>query len=285
MPDSVSIFLASLHDTPTLLVAFSVLLGLVAGSFINVVIHRLPRMMQLSWQHEHLAAMGQPVPEHPRYNLAHPRSHCPKCNHAISALENIPLLSYLALRGQCRRCKASISLRYPLVEILSGLLAGMACAHFGYSALTVAAWILVFTLIALVFIDLDTLLLPDSITLPLLWLGLLLNLSGHGFTDIASAVLGATLGYLSLWSVYWLFKLATGKEGMGYGDFKLLAALGAWFGWQLLPAIILISAATGSIMGFALLVWGKHDRETPIPFGPYLALAGLIVMFFGKHLS
>ncbi|SNR64606.1 leader peptidase (prepilin peptidase) / N-methyltransferase [Methylobacillus rhizosphaerae] len=285
MPDSVSIFLTSLQDTPTFLIVLSVLLGVVVGSFLNVVIHRLPRMMQLSWQQEHLAAMNQPAQEYPRYNLAHPRSHCPRCKHTLSTLENIPLLSYLALGGKCRTCKASISLRYPVVEILSGLLAGMVSVHFGYSALTVAAWILVFALLALTFIDLDTFLLPDSITLPLLWLGLLLSLSGHGFTDISSAVLGATLGYLSLWSVYWLFKLATGKEGMGYGDFKLLAALGAWFGWQLLPAIILISAAIGSIIGLTLLMFANYDRETPIPFGPYLALAGLIVMFFGKHLS
>ncbi|MCB5190424.1 A24 family peptidase [Methylobacillus arboreus] len=284
MPDFVFVLLTVLRDSPSLFIAFSVVLGLIVGSFLNVVIHRLPRMMELAWQQERLAAEGQELAQQPRYNIITPRSRCPHCQHAISALENIPVLSYLALGRKCRGCKTRISPRYPLVEALTGLLAGLASWHFGYSSLAVAAWIIIFALVALTFIDLDTQLLPDDITLPLLWLGLLFNLDG-GFTDLSSSVIGAALGYLILWSVYWLFKLVTGKEGMGYGDFKLLAALGAWFGWQLLPAVILLSSVAGSIIGISLIVFTKHGRETPIPFGPYLALGGIAALFFGKQLS
>ena len=284
MPDFIFAFLAELQASPALFITTSVLLGLMTGSFLNVVIHRLPRMMELAWAQERLEAAGETPPEQPRYNLITPRSACPKCQHAIGALENIPVISYLVLGGKCRHCRTPISPRYPLVEALTGLLFGLASWHFGYSSMAVASWVIILALVALTFIDLDTYLLPDDITLPLLWLGLLYNLN-HGFTDISSAVVGAALGYLILWAVYWLFKLVTGKEGMGYGDFKLLAALGAWFGWQLLPAVILLSSIAGSIIGILLIVLTKHGREKPIPFGPYLALGGIAALFFGQQLS
>lgn len=284
MPDFVFVFLNTLRDSPGFFITFSTLLGLMVGSFLNVVIHRLPRMMELAWQAERLEAEGKPQPEQTRYNLVTPRSRCPHCQHAIGAMENIPVVSYLLLGGKCRQCKTKISPRYPLVEIFTAALTGLASWHFGYSSLAVASWFIIFALIALTFIDLDTHLLPDDITLPLLWAGLLFNIN-DGFTDLTSAVAGAAAGYLALWSVYWLFKLVTGKEGMGYGDFKLLAALGAWFGWQLLPAVILLSSIAGSIIGISLIVLTKHGRETPIPFGPYLALGGVAALFFGKQLS
>ncbi|ABE50492.1 prepilin peptidase [Methylobacillus flagellatus] len=282
MPEFV--FLDALRDNPALFITCSALLGLMVGSFLNVVIYRLPRMMELAWHAERLEAEGQPQTEQARYNLITPRSRCPHCQHAITALENIPIISYMMLGGKCRQCKTAISPRYPLVELLTATLTGLASWHFGYSSLAVASWLIIFALIALTFIDLDTHLLPDDITLPLLWAGLLFNLD-HGFTDISSAVIGAAAGYLVLWSVYWLFKLITGKEGMGYGDFKLLAALGAWFGWQLLPAVILLSSVAGSIIGIGLIVLTKHGRETPIPFGPYLALGGIAALFCGEQLS
>ena len=284
MPDFISTFLDVLKESPAFFITCSVLLGLMVGSFLNVVIHRLPQMMELDWQAERLEAEGKPLPEQSRYNLVTPRSCCPNCQHAITALENIPIISYLALGGKCSQCKTAISLRYPMVELLTASLVGLASWHFGYSSLAVASWLIIFALVALTFIDLDTHLLPDDITLPLLWAGLLFNLN-HGFTDLTSAVIGAAAGYLVLWSVYWLFKLVTGKEGMGYGDFKLLAALGAWFGWQLLPAVILLSSVAGSIIGIALIVFSKHRREIPIPFGPYLALGGVAALFFGNQLS
>lgn len=284
MPDFIFVFLAELQASPALFISTSVLLGLMTGSFLNVVIHRLPRMMELAWAQERLEAEGQAPAEQARYNLVTPRSACPKCQHAIGALENIPVISYLVLGGKCRHCRTPICPRYPLVEALTGLLFGLASWHFGYSSMAVASWVIILALVALTFIDLDTYLLPDDITLPLLWLGLLYNLN-NGFTDLNSAVIGAALGYLILWAVYWLFKLVTGKEGMGYGDFKLLAALGAWFGWQLLPAVILLSSIAGSIIGILLIVLSKHGREKPIPFGPYLALGGIAALFFGQQLS
>lgn len=284
MPDFVFVFPNTLRDSPGFFITFSTLLGLMVGSFLNVVIHRLPRMMELAWQAERLEAEGKPQPEQTRYNLVKPRSRCPHCQHAIGTMENIPVVSYLLLGGKCRQCKTKISPRYPLVEIFTAALTGLASWHFGYSSLAVASWFIIFALIALTFIDLDTHLLPDDITLPLLWAGLLFNIN-DGFTDLTSAVAGAAAGYLALWSVYWLFKLVTGKEGMGYGDFKLLAALGAWFGWELLPAVILLSSIAGSIIGIGLIVLTKHGRETPIPFGPYLALGGVAALFFGKQLS
>lgn len=261
------------------------LLGLFVGSFLNVVIHRLPLMMEREWQAEAAALRGEePSTPQPRFNLATPRSRCPHCGHLIGALENIPVVSYLLLRGRCRHCDGPISVRYPLIEVMCAALSWFTAYHFGFGLAGWGALIFVWALIALCFIDLDTQLLPDSITLPLLWLGLLLNLSGT-YTDLSSAVVGASAGYLTLWSVYWLFKLTTGKEGMGYGDFKLLAALGAWMGWQVLPLTILLSSAVGAIVGVALIVLRRHGREIPIPFGPYLAAAGLLALYWGGPLT
>lgn len=260
------------------------LLGLAVGSFLNVVIHRLPIMMEREWAAQCADLRGEPAPEFDALSLLAPRSRCPKCGHGIGALENIPVLSWLLLRGRCRGCGTGIGVRYPLVELLTGLLS-LACAWtFGPTLLLIGALALVWALIALTFIDLDTQLLPDSITLPLIWAGLLLNLLG-GFTDLQSAVVGAIAGYLVLWSVYWAFKLATGKEGMGYGDFKLLAALGAFLGWQMLPVIILLSSLVGAVVGIALIVLRSHGRDVPIPFGPYLAAAGVIALFFGTTIN
>ena len=273
-----------LREQPAFFIALSVLLGLMIGSFLNVVIHRLPIMMQREWQRGCEEMQGQEPAPATKYNLIVPRSACPACHHQISAWQNLPLLSYAFLRGKCANCKVPISLRYPLIEALTGALAGLVSWHFGYSAMAVAAWLFTFALIALTFIDFDTQLLPDDITLPLLWLGLLVNLNSV-FTDIQSAVVGAVAGYLTLWSVYWLFKLVTGKEGMGYGDFKLLAAIGAWFGWQLLPAVILMASLIGSIIGIGLIVLARRGREVPMPFGPYLALGGIAALFWGPQLS
>jgi len=220
----------------------------------------------------------------PRYNLVVPRSACPNCGHRIGALENIPVVSWLWLRGRCSQCKTAIHPRYPIVELLTGLLSGYAAWRFGFTLATVGALILCWALIAATFIDFDTQLLPDDITLPLLWVGLLINLSAT-FTTLPSAVVGAIAGYLVLWSVYWVFKLVTGKEGMGYGDFKLLAALGAWLGWKMLPAIILISSLVGAMVGILLIVLARHGRQVPIPFGPYLAAAGVIALFWGEALN
>jgi leader peptidase (prepilin peptidase)/N-methyltransferase len=241
-------------------------------------------MMQREWQQQCAELNGQTVDASPRYNLLAPRSACPHCNHAISALENIPVISYLFLHGKCAGCSATISPRYPIVEAVSGLLSAYAAWHFGFGLAGIAAILLVWALIALTFIDFDTQLLPDSITLPLLWLGLLLNLNG-AFTALPNALIGAVAGYLVLWLVYWAFKLTTGKEGMGYGDFKLLAALGAWLGWTLLPLIILLSSLVGAVVGIALIVFAKHGRNIPIPFGPYLAGGGLIALFWGQALT
>lgn len=284
MPDLIADLLDLLRAEPALFIAVSVILGLMVGSFLNVVIHRLPKMMERDWHRNCQELQGQEPPPAKRYNLVVPRSACPKCGHKIYAWENIPVISYLFLRGKCSGCKTRISPRYPLIEALTGLLAGLISWKFGYSGMAVAAWIFTFALVTLTFIDFDTQLLPDDITLPLLWLGLLYNLN-TGFTDLHSAVIGAVAGYLSLWSVYWLFKLATGKEGMGYGDFKLLAAIGAWFGWQLIPAVILLSSLVGSIIGIGLIFLAKHGRNVPIPFGPYLALGGIAALFWGPQLS
>lgn len=258
--------------------------GLMVGSFLNVVIHRLPKMMEREWHAQCAELNGQSPEPSPRYNLFVPRSACPHCGHAISALENIPVLSYAFLRGRCKGCGAHISMRYPVVEAISGLLSAYAAWHFGFGFAAVAAIIFVWALIALTFIDFDTQLLPDDITLPLLWLGLLLNLNGV-FTSLPEAVIGAVLGYLILWSVYWMFKLVTGKEGMGYGDFKLLATIGAWLGWKMLPLVILLSSLVGAVVGIALIVIAKHGRNIPIPFGPYLAGGGLIALFWGPTLT
>lgn len=264
--------------------AAAAVLGLCIGSFLNVVIHRLPRMMEREWRDQCAELSGEALDPGEPLTLARPRSRCPTCGHQIKALENIPVISYLVLRGRCSACSARISPRYPLVEILTGGLSVFTVWHFGPTPAAIAALFLVWSLIALTFIDFDAQLLPDSITLPLLWLGLLFNLWG-GFADLPSAVIGAAVGYLSLWSVYWVFKLTTGKEGMGYGDFKLLAALGAWLGWQMLPVIVLLSSLVGAVVGIALIVFARHGRNVPIPFGPYLAAAGLIALFWGSQIT
>ena len=273
-----------LQQNATFFITFVSLIGLAVGSFLNVVIYRLPKMMEQEWHAQCNELQGIENTEKIKFTLAAPRSSCPACGHQITALENIPLISYLFLKGKCRACKTSISMRYPLVELLTAVLAGFVAWKFGYTAATAFALIFTFALIALTFIDADTQLLPDDMTLPLLWLGLLFNLN-TGFTDLHSAVIGAMAGYLSLWSIYWLFKLVTGKEGMGYGDFKLLAAIGAWFGWQLLPAVILLSSISGALIGIGLILFAKKQRETPMPFGPYLAIAGIAALFFGEQLS
>ncbi len=260
------------------------LLGLMVGSFLNVVIHRLPIMMERDWAAQCAELRGETHPAGEYLSLARPRSRCPKCGRAISALENIPVLSWLMLGGKCRGCKAPISFRYPLTEALTGLVFAYSAWHFGFGATALGALVLAAALIALTGIDFDTQLLPDDITLPLLWTGLAFNYFNK-FNDLHSAVSGAMLGYLALWTVYWAFKLTTGKEGMGYGDFKLLAALGAWFGWQMLPLIILLSSLVGAVVGISLMVFAKHGRNVPIPFGPYLAAAGLIALFWGKPLT
>lgn len=284
MFDSLAVISQFLREQPVFFITLSVIFGLMVGSFLNVVIHRLPKMMEREWQRNCQELKDEEVTTEARYSLVVPRSACPNCGHKITALENIPVLSYVLLRGKCSGCKTPISARYPLVEALTGALTGLIAWQFGYSSLTLAAWIFTFALIALTFIDFDAFLLPDDITLPLLWLGLLYNLNG-GFTLIQSAVAGAVAGYLILWSIYWLFKLVTGKEGMGYGDFKLLAAIGAWFGWQLLPAVILLSSLAGSIIGIGMIIFAKQGRSVPIPFGPYLALGGIAALFWGPQLA
>ena len=254
------------------------------GSFLNVVIHRLPKLMERQWRSECADLTGNPPPPAERYNLVVPRSSCPACGHRIKALENVPIASYIALGGKCSACRARISWRYPLVEALAGLLAGFVAWKYGLSAAMLGGLLFAWAMIALTFIDLDTFYLPDSITLPLLWAGLLFNLAGT-YTDLRSAVIGAAAGYLALWSVYWLFKLATGKDGMGYGDFKLLAAIGAWLGWKMLPLVILLSSFVGAAVGIALIVFAGRGRSVPIPFGPYLACAGLLALFWGHDIN
>jgi leader peptidase (prepilin peptidase)/N-methyltransferase len=273
-----------LRSEPTLFITLAVIFGLLVGSFLNVVIHRLPIMMEREWHANCLELQGKDVSEQAKYNLVSPRSACPKCQHNITALENIPVISYLFLRGKCSGCQTPISMRYPIVEAVTGLLIGAVAVKFGYGSTTLFAWVFVFALIALTCIDFDTQLLPDDITLPLLWLGLFFNLN-NGFVSLSSAVIGAMAGYLILWSIYWLFKLVTGKEGMGYGDFKLLAAIGAWFGWQLLPAVILLSSVIGAVIGIAMIVLKNKDRQTAIPFGPFLALGGMAALFYGQQLA
>ena len=288
MFDSLFDFLMPLSETlrgnAPMFVTFSVIFGLLVGSFLNVVIHRLPKMMEREWHANCLELQGKDVPAQPKYTIVTPRSACPKCGHNITALENIPVISYLMLGGKCKGCKTGISMRYPMIEALTGALIGLVAYKYGYTSTTLFASIFVFALVTLTFIDFDTQLLPDDITLTLLWLGLIFNFSG-GFTDLKSAVLGAIFGYLILWLVYWAFKLVTGKEGMGYGDFKLLAAIGAWFGWQMLPAVILLSSVVGAIIGIGLIVFKGKGGSTAIPFGPFLALGGIAALFFGAQLT
>ncbi len=274
-----------LQSSPVLLLVATVLLGLLVGSFLNVVILRLPRMMELAWQSEAREILGQAGDAAPeRYSLIYPPSRCPGCNASIKPWHNIPVLSWLLLRGRCASCRTAISAQYPLVEALTALLSGLCALHFGWGPQLTAALVLTWALVALAVIDLRTQLLPDDITLPLLWLGLGLSLVPV-FAVPEAAIVGGIAGYLSLWSVYWLFKLVTGKEGMGHGDFKLLAALGAWLGWQTLPMIILMSSLVGAVIGIGLVVFRQHQREVPIPFGPYLAAAGWITLVYGESLT
>jgi leader peptidase (prepilin peptidase)/N-methyltransferase len=270
---------------PLFAVAVALVVGLCVGSFLNVVVHRLPKMMERDWRAQCADLRDEPPPEEnpPVYNLAVPRSACPECGHRIGALENVPVVSWLALRGACSACRKPISARYPLVEALGGLLAAYAIWCFGLTWKGGAACVLLWTLIALTFIDFDTQLLPDSLTLPLTWAGLIANLFGL-FVPLADAVIGAIAGYLALWIVYWVFRLVRGKEGMGHGDFKLLAALGAWLGWQMLPLIILLSSVVGAAIGILLIVFKGRDHNIPLAFGPYLAVAGGIALFFGPTL-
>ena len=262
-------------------------LGLLVGSFLNVVILRLPVMMERDWQQQCCELLELDDPESNKekglFNLLTPRSHCPGCKHQISAIENIPVISYLFLKGKCKKCGNKISLRYPLIELVSALSAVIVAYYFGVSYQAMFAICLTWALIALSMIDFDHQLLPDDITLPLLWLGIIINIFSI-FTDIESSVLGAIFGYVSLWSVYIIFKIVTGKEGMGHGDFKLLAVLGAWFGWQLLPLIIILSSLVGAVVGISLMLFKSHDRNTAIPFGPYLAIAGWISMLWGPYI-
>jgi len=268
---------------PALFVTTIVLASLAVGSFLNVVIHRLPKMLERRWRAEFAEHAGHEPASEPRYNLAVPRSQCPSCGHRITALENIPVVSYLALGGRCSACKARISPRYLIVEALTGALSGYIAWRYGFTWTAAAALVFVWAMIALAFIDLDTFYLPDDVTLPLIWSGLLINLGGV-FVDLQSAVIGTVAGYLALWTVFWLYKLATGKEGMGYGDFKLLAGIGAWLGWKMLPVVILLSSCVGAIVGISLIVFARHGRNVPIPFGPYLVLGGLCAMFWGDAL-
>ncbi len=275
------------QQLPGLYIALLTILGLLVGSFLNVVIYRLPIMLERSWQQEYRDYFGESSADTTpaaRFNLMIPRSACPHCGHPISALENIPLVSWLWLRGRCRSCQAPISARYPLVELLTGLATACVAWHFNPGWPLLGALGLTWTLIALTFIDLDKMLLPDQLTLPLLWAGLLLNLIG-GLATLQDAVIGAIAGYLILWSLYWTFKLLTGKEGMGYGDFKLLAALGAWLGWQSLPLILILSSVVGAVAGISLMLLRRHQQGNPIPFGPYLAMAGWIALLWGDTIT
>jgi leader peptidase (prepilin peptidase)/N-methyltransferase len=276
-------FLDALRTAPPVLYVTVVFLGLCVGSLLNVVIHRLPRMMEAGWRAECAALEGREAPAQATYNLFTPRSACPACGAPIKAIHNIPVVSWLALRGRCAKCAAPISARYPLVEVLGGGVAGLLAWRFGYSPQLAFALVFGWAMIALAFIDFDTQLLPDDITLPILWLGLLANAYGT-YTDLRSAVFGAVAGYMILWLVYWAFRLIAKKEGMGFGDFKLLAAIGAWTGWQVIPVVILASAALGAVAGSLFLWLAKRGSDTRIPFGPYLALAGIVAIVWGREL-
>jgi len=273
-------WVAQPHVFPWVAAAF----GLCIGSFLNVVIHRLPKMLERDWRAQCAELEGHEAPaEGERYNLIVPRSRCPGCAKPIAAIENVPVFSWLALRGRCSGCGMRISPRYPVIELAAGAAAALAAWRFGFTPAAFGAMLFVWTLLAAAVIDLDTQLLPDDLTLPLLWTGLAFNLFGT-FVTLKSAVVGAMVGYLALWLVYWAFKLATGKEGMGYGDFKLLGALGAWLGWSALPLIILLSSVVGALTGLGMMLFARHARGTPIPFGPFLAAAGVIALYWGAEI-
>ncbi len=307
-----------LLNLPHLISALACFIGLLVGSFLNVVIYRLPIMMQRNWRKEcieylqirlrrnatrrrmaatdtgSLAAFPQSMEvgaeaakrcaEEEPFNLVFPLSRCPGCNTPIKPYQNIPVISYLFLKGKCAKCNCHISLRYPIIEVFTAITSAIVAWHFGDTPQTVFALMLTWSLIALSFIDIDHQLLPDNITLPVLWLGMFLSLFGL-FTDAHSSIIGAIAGYIALWTVYHLFKLATGKEGMGYGDFKLLALFGAWLGWQYLPVIILLSSLVGAVIGITMIIFVKRDHNIPIPFGPYLAAAGWIALLWGNDLN
>jgi leader peptidase (prepilin peptidase)/N-methyltransferase len=277
-----------LTDNPVAFIATVFIFSLLVGSFLNVVIYRVPVMMKNSWELE-IAEFQEDekalkkLHKKAEFNLIKPDSTCPKCGHKIRAWENIPVLSWLALKGKCSNCKTAISPRYPAIELITAFLSAAIAWKLGWGAQAFALILFSWVLVSLTFIDFDTQLLPDSMTLPLLWLGLLLNLN-ETFTDINSAVIGAVAGYLSLWSIYWLFKIVTGKEGMGFGDFKLFAAFGAWFGWASLPLIILLSSLVGAVVGITMIAILGRDRQLPIPFGPYLCGAALVYIFWGEQI-
>lgn len=280
-------FITVFQQSALLFAVTCTLLGLFIGSFLNVVAYRLPKMMESDWRQqcqEFLELQDTTKPADPPLTLSRPGSNCPRCGHTIRPWENIPVISWLLLRGRCSACKEPISLRYPLVELTTGLLSLAVALHFGFTWQTVAALPLTWALIALTLIDFDEQLLPDAIVLPMLWLGLLLSLFDI-FTDSHSAIIGAACGYLSLWLVFQLFKLLTGKEGMGYGDFKLFALFGAWFGWQSLVQVILLSSVVGAVVGILLILIRGRDRNIPIPFGPYLAAAGWISLIWGEQIN
>lgn len=277
-------FATTFATYPTLLYGCAALLGLLIGSFINVVIYRLPIMLERTWQAQISESRSELSSE--TFNLAVPRSRCPTCSAQLSALENVPVLSYLALRGRCRHCKSAIPRRYLLVELGASLISVLIVMTFGYTLSALAYLIFSWCLLTLSLIDLDHYLLPDDITLPLLWLGLLVSATGLGLPDVSlsDSVVGAAAGYLSLWSLFWAFLFATGKEGLGYGDFKLLAALGAWLGWQALLPILLLSSLTGAVIGLALIAFGGRERGAPLPFGPFLAVAGFSMLVWGPRI-
>jgi len=284
-----------LQASPGFLIVMCVILGMLVGSFLNVVVYRLPIMMQRDWHQqccEFLELKDKPeITAEARvnfdtFNLAKPESHCPNCKHQIKSWENIPVLSYLLLGGKCSQCKEKISLRYPLVEFVNGVLSGLVAYSFGATWLTLALMLFTWCLVTLTLIDYDHQLLPDDITIPLLWAGLLVNAVDLGFgVSLSDAVIGAIAGYLSLWTFYWLFKLLTGKEGMGYGDFKLLAAIGAWMGWQSLLPVIILSSLVGAVFGILMILIMGRDRSAPMPFGPFLAGAGFLMLVWGPQLS
>jgi len=274
----------ALADQPLFFLSMAAVLGLLVGSFLNVLVHRLPIMLERQWQREAQEALGLPTVAHAPLNLCLPASHCPHCGHRIRAWENIPLLSYLALRGRCSACRSPISMRYPLVELGCAVLTLLAAWHAGPTLQALALMLLGWCLLALSLIDSEHQLLPDVLVLPMLWLGLIVNASGL-FVPLEQALWGVVVGYLSLWSVFWLFKLVTGKDGMGYGDFKLMALIGAWGGWQVLPLTLLLSSVVGALVGLCLLRLRNASMGTAMPFGPYLAIAGWIAVLWGGEIS
>lgn len=278
-----NIYLAALQaDSPLMLFTIVTMFGLIIGSFLNVIIYRLPTMLKRSWQQEARLILDKEPEDQPTFNLATPVSSCPECGHKIRYRENIPVISWLFLRGRCAECGVRISIRYPLIELLTAILTCLAIYQFGPTFQGFMACLLTWVLVSLSMIDYDHQILPDNITLPFLWVGLIVNFLG-GFTSLENALWGAIAGYLVLWTIFWAFKLITGKEGLGYGDFKLLALLGAWMGWQQLPMIIVLSSFSGAIIGGTLILLGR-DRSHPIPFGPYLAIAGWITLLWGEDL-